>query len=329
MKLSDFDYHLPKELIAQYPLHERDSARLLVVDRSNGAIKHSTFKDIAQFLFKGDLLVLNDTKVLPCRLFGRRSTGGKVEILLLNRKQGGIFNCYMKPSRLRIDEKINFEDSEVFVKITGKNEVTFNTDDLSCIYRLGVMPLPPYIKRAAEDSDNIYYQTVYARNEGAVAAPTAGLHFTQGLIEEIRVKGVEFAHVTLHVGAGTFKPVKADDIKEHAMDAEYFEVPESAQEEISRCHSENKRVMAVGTTSLRALESCAKGVSSGYTDLFIYPGYKFKLVDCLMTNFHLPKTTLFMLVCAFAGEELAKKAYAEAIAEKYRFYSYGDAMLIL
>ena len=329
MKLSDFDYHLPKELIAQYPLHERDSARLLVVDRSNGAIKHSTFKDIAQFLFKGDLLVLNDTKVLPCRLFGRRSTGGKVEILLLNRKQGGIFNCYMKPSRLRIDEKINFEDSEVFVKITGKNEVTFNTDDLSCIYRLGVMPLPPYIKRAAEDSDNIYYQTVYARNEGAVAAPTAGLHFTQSLIDEIQVQGVGFAHITLHVGAGTFKPVKADDIKEHAMEAEYFEVPESAQEEISKCRSENKRVVAVGTTSLRALESCAKGASSGYTDLFIYPGYEFKLVDCLLTNFHLPKTTLFMLVCAFAGEKLAKKAYAEAIVEKYRFYSYGDAMLIL
>ncbi|MCX5705271.1 MAG: tRNA preQ1(34) S-adenosylmethionine ribosyltransferase-isomerase QueA [Candidatus Omnitrophica bacterium] len=329
MKLSNFDYHLPKELIAQYPLHERDSAQLLVMDRAKAAIKHSTFKDIAQYLCKGDLLVLNDTKVLSCRLFGRRSTGGKVEILLLNRKQGGVFNCYMKPSRLRIDEKINFGSSKVFAKITGKNEVVFNTDDLSSIYRIGVMPLPPYIKRAAEDSDNIYYQTVYAKKEGAVAAPTAGLHFTQGLIEEVRAKGVGFAHVTLHVGAGTFKPVKSDDIKEHAMEPEYFEVSESAQEEISKCRRENKRVVAVGTTSLRALESCAKGASSGYTDLFIYPGYKFKLADCLLTNFHLPKTTLFMLVCAFAGEKLAKKAYAEAIASKYRFYSYGDAMLIL
>ena len=338
MKLSDFDYHLPKELIAQYPLHERDSARLLVVDRAKAAIKHSTFKDIAQFLFKGDLLVLNDTKVLPCRLFGRRSTGGKVEILLLNRTQGGVFNCYMKPSRLRIDEKVNFEDSKVFVKITGKNEVTFNTDDLNSIYRLGVMPLPPYIKRAAEDSDNIYYQTVYARNEGAVAAPTAGLHFTQSLIEEIRAKKVEFAHVTLHVGAGTFKPVKIEDVTKHKMDPEYLEISKQAVELLRNAKERNNRVLAVGTTSLRALEAKAEFITNyqlpvadyrDSTDLFIYPGYKFKLVDCLLTNFHLPKTTLFMLVCAFAGEKLAKKAYAEAIAEKYRFYSYGDAMLIL
>lgn len=329
MKLSDFDYHLPKELIAQYPLPERDSARLLVVDRADSAVKHSIFKDISLYLNKGDILVLNDTKVLPCRLFGRRATGGKVEILLLNRKRGEAFNCYMKPGRLRLKEKVSFEGSKVLAEITGKNEVTFNTDDLSSIYSLGVMPLPPYIKRAAEDSDNIYYQTVYAKNEGAVAAPTAGLHFTQGLIEEIRAKGVGFAHVTLHVGAGTFKPVKVEDVLQHAMEPEYFEVPESAQEEISKCCREKKRVVAVGTTSLRALESCANGASSGYTDLFIYPGYEFKLADCLLTNFHLPKTTLFMLVCAFAGEKLAKNAYAEAIAEKYRFYSYGDAMLIL
>jgi S-adenosylmethionine:tRNA ribosyltransferase-isomerase len=329
MKLSDFDYHLPKELIAQYPLPQRDEARLLVLDRAKGTIQHSVFKDILYYLEKGDLLVLNDTKVLPCRLFGKRKTGGRVEIFLINHKSGSNFNAMIKPSRVKLKEKISFGGGKISAEVAGKNEVIFNTDDIDEIYRLGVMPLPHYIKREAEFSDNIYYQTVYARKEGAVASPTAGLHFTEELMEKMSKSGVDFSQVTLHVGPGTFKPVKSDDIAKHKIDPEYFEVSESAIESTGKAKKDNRRIVAVGTTSLRALESYASGLSSGFTDLFIYPGYRFKLVDCLLTNFHLPKTTLFMLVCAFAGEKLAKKAYREAIDKKYRFYSYGDAMLIL
>ena len=329
MKLSDFDYSLPKELIAQYPLQERESARLLVLNRGKGTIQHAVFKDILKYLLEGDLLVLNDTKVLPCRLFGKRATGGRVEIFLLSNKQGRSFNAMISPGRVKIGEKIIFNGGKISAQVLGKNEVVFNTDDDSAVYGLGVMPLPPYIKRPAEPADNINYQTVYASKEGEVASPTAGLHFSERLIEKLKSSGIDFAKITLHVGLGTFKPVKAEDVTDHKMEPEYFEVPKEAVDKIESSRKEKKRIIAVGTTSLRALESYAVGASKGFTDLFIYPGYKFKITDGLLTNFHLPKTTLFMLACAFAGERLAKKAYAEAIAEKYRFYSYGDAMLII
>ncbi len=329
MKLSDFDYCLPKELIAQYPLKERDSARLLVVDRKKSALEHRTFKEIADYLEAGDLLVLNDTKVLPSRLFGRRHSGGKVEILLLNRKEGLVFEAMIKPARVKTGERIIFNGGKTEGIISARNEVTFNLKEVSGVYALGVMPLPPYIKRLPEELDSVYYQTVYANIEGAIASPTAGLHFTEELLEKIRSRGIGVTSITLHVGAGTFKPVKAEDVTAHKMDPEYFKVSGQAAGVINEAQAKNKRVFAVGTTSLRALEAFSAGMKEGYTDLFIYPGYKFKSADCLLTNFHLPCTTLYMLVCAFCGKELAREAYREAIDKKYRFYSYGDAMLIL
>ncbi len=329
LKLSDFDYYLPKELIAQYPLLVRDAARLLVLNRKKQTIEHRLFHGILDYLNKNDLIVLNDTKVLPCRLIGKRSTGGRVEILLLNRKGGFNFNAMIKPSRLNLGEKIIFNGGETFAEVTSKNEVTFNVDNLDTIYNLGSMPLPPYIKRDSEDIDNIYYQTVYASREGAIASPTAGLHFTKEVLKIIEARGINFANITLHVGVGTFKPVKSEDIRQHKMESEYFRIPKDSIQAMEKTKQENARIIAVGTTSLRTLETFANGVAEGFTDLFVYPGYKFKLADCLLTNFHLPKTTLFMLVCAFAGEAFAKKAYQEAIDKKYRFYSYGDAMLIV
>ncbi len=329
MKLSDFDYTLPKELIAQYPLKERDAARMLVVNRRNSNIEHRIFKDIINYLRKDDLLVLNDTKVLPARIIGRRLTGGKVEILLLHRKEGLVFNALLRPLRLKKQEKIVFNGNNIHCEVTAKNEVTFQAPDIDAIYRLGVMPLPPYIKREPRDCDDIYYQTVYAREEGAVAAPTAGLHFTQELLDKICSLGINIAYITLHIGYATFRPVKVEDIARHKMEPEYFKIPDYTTELIKKTREGNGRVIAVGTTSLRALETYASGIKEGYMDLFIYPGYKFKAADCLLTNFHLPRTTLFMLVCAFAQDKLIKKAYQEAIARKYRFYSYGDAMLII
>lgn len=329
MKLSDFDYNLPKELIAQYPLKEREDAKLLVLDRKDSRIEHRVFKEIASYLKKDDLLVLNDTKVLACRIKGNRLSGGKVEVLLLNRKDGLTFEALIKPAKVRLDEKIIFNGASISGYRTGKNEFTFNAADIESVYSLGAMPLPPYIKREAEELDKIYYQTVYAKNEGAVASPTAGLHFTQGLLNKISISGVKIAYVTLHVGLGTFSPVKAEDITHHQMEKEYFEIPPESTDIIEGARSNNSRIFAVGTTSLRALETYAQGLKKGHTDLFIYPGYKFKMADCLLTNFHLPRTTLFMLVCAFAGEKLAKKAYQEAVDKKYRFYSYGDAMLVI
>jgi len=329
LKLWDFDYILPKELIAQYPLKKRDAARLLILDREKQTIEHRIFKDISDYLNKNDLIVLNDTKVLRCRLYGKRPTGGQVEILLLNHKGNLIFNAMISPSRVKIGEKIVFNGGKTFGLVSSKNEITFNVKDADTIYKLGTMPLPPYIKRYPEDLDNTYYQTVYADEEGAIASPTAGLHFSKQLIRKIKSDGINFAHLTLHVGIGTFKPVKTDDIRRHKMEPEYFKIPQDSIKAIENAKKENYRIIAVGTTSLRALETYANGVKEGYTDLFIYPGYKFKLVDCLLTNFHLPKTTLFMLICAFAGTPLIKKAYQEAIDQKYRFYSYGDAMLIV
>jgi S-adenosylmethionine:tRNA ribosyltransferase-isomerase len=339
MKLSNFDYELPKDLIAQYPLKERHKAKLLIVNRADGSIEHRLFEDILSYLDKNDLLVLNNTKVLACRLMGRKATGGKVEVLLTRRKTGSIFECLIQPSRTKTGEKIIFAEGKITGIISGRGEISFKLEDANAIYKFGQVPLPPYIKRELEDLDKIYYQTVYAEKEGAIASPTAGLHFTDELLKELAARGIDTAYLTLHVGLGTFKPVKSDDITEHKMEPEYFNLPKSSQEKIESARMNKKRIIAVGTTSLRALETYANGVKEGNTDLFIYPGYKFKIVNSLLTNFHLPKTTLFMLVCAFSaaggsasgggGVELMKKAYQEAVAQQYRFYSYGDAMLII
>jgi S-adenosylmethionine:tRNA ribosyltransferase-isomerase len=330
LKLSNFDYDLPKDLIAQYPLKERELAKLMVVRRSEKTIEDRVFKDITEYFKKGDLLVLNDTKVLTCRLMGHKFTGGKVEILLTKRKSGSTFEALIQPSRTKIGEKIFFDkDNKIAGIVTNRKEITFQPKDANIIYEIGQVPLPPYIKREPEELDKEYYQTVYADKLGAIASPTAGLHFTGELLKKIEAQGVNVAQITLHVGLGTFKPVISDDITEHEMEPEFFQVPKATQERIEEARKNKSRIIAVGTTSLRALEAYAAGAKEGHTNLFIYPGYKFKLVDCLLTNFHLPKTTLFMLVCAFGGEELMKKAYQEAVDKKYRFYSYGDAMLII
>jgi len=329
MKLSDFDYYLPKELIAQYPLKKRDTSRLLVLNRKNSKIEHRLFKDIIEYFKKDDLLVLNDTKVLPARLQGSRITGGKVTILLLNQKTNLTFNALIKPSRVKVGEKIIFDNGKINGVITSRREITFNAKDIDTIYNLGTMPLPPYIKREVEDLDDVYYQTVYAKNKGAIASPTAGLHFTQELLKKIKSQGVNFAYATLHVSYATFKPVKDDDITQHKMEPEYFRIPENAIGLLEKTRQIKGRIFAVGTTTCRTLETYALGKKEGYTDLFIYPGHKFKMLNCLITNFHLPRTTLFMLVCAFAGQKLIRKAYQGAIDRKYRFYSYGDAMLII
>lgn len=329
MKLSDFDYDLPRELIAQYPLRQRDSCRLMVVNRKDKSIQHRSFLDMGSYLEKGDLLVLNDTKVLPCRLKGRRKTGANVEVLLLHKLGGMSFEALLKPARLKVGERIDLDSGRLTAEITAKNEIKFFAGDIDEIYAYGMMPLPPYIKREPLDSDKLDYQTVYAANEGAVASPTAGLHFTSEIMNRLESQGINLAYLTLHVGVGTFKPVKCEDIISHRMEPEQFNIPEQALKLIEGARSNKKRILAVGTTSMRALETYALGKKAGDTDLFIYPGYEFKITDCLLTNFHLPKTTLFMLTCAFAGTGLIKQAYREAVDEKYRFYSYGDAMLIL
>lgn len=329
LKLSEFDYPLPKELIAQYPLKNREEARLLIVNRKTGQLGHGIFKDIRGFFEKNDLLVLNDTKVLHCRLMGKKLTGGKVEILLTRRINGTTFSCLIQPSRTKVGENIIFAQGKIKGAITKRGQISFKQSDADVIYNFGIVPLPPYIKRAPEDLDTIYYQTVYAKNEGALASPTAGLHFSQDSLESIQACGVNLAYLTLHVGLGTFRPVKCEEITEHKMEPEYFFVPDATMELLDKTKANEGRIIAVGTTSLRTLESYAGGRKEGNTDLFIYPGYKFKLVDCLLTNFHLPKTTLLMLVYAFGGRELMLKAYQEAVDKKYRFYSYGDAMLII
>lgn len=330
MKLSDFDYELPKELIAQYPLEDRSSCRLMVVDRADESIRELKFSRITDFLAKNDLLVLNNTKVLTCRLKGHRVTGGKVEVFLLSRKSGLTFEALLKPGRLKLQEKIVFQDKDISCFISGRNEVTFLDCDEEQVYNLGAIPLPPYIKREPDEMDKLYYQTVYASQKGSVASPTAGLHFTQGLLDALSAAGVDLGYITLHVGHATFKPVKCEDITQHPMSTERFSIPDETLRLINKCRENKGRICAVGTTSCRTLETYAgQGKTQGETSLFIYPGYKFRMVDRLLTNFHLPKTTLFMLVCAFCGEALAKKAYKKAVDDKFRFYSYGDAMLIL
>ncbi|MFZ2603367.1 MAG: tRNA preQ1(34) S-adenosylmethionine ribosyltransferase-isomerase QueA [Candidatus Omnitrophota bacterium] len=330
MQLTNFDFNLPKDLIAQYPLEERDAAKLIVIDRKKNSVEHRIFKDIKDYFSKGDTLILNDTKVLPCRFKGVRKTGGKVEVLLLSQEQQSLtFKALIKPNRLKQGETIIFNSGKLSAEIISRNKILFCAKDASSIYAYGQMPLPPYIKREPEVKDAVYYQTVYAKNEGAVASPTAGLHFTEKLINALESFGVNVSYVTLHVGLGTFKPVITEDIRNHRMDSEYYLIPQETIRSINDARLNKKRIIAVGTTSLRTLEAYASKAQEGFTDLFIYPGYKFKITDCLLTNFHLPRTTLFMLVCAFCGIELVKKAYQEAIDRKYRFYSYGDAMLIL
>lgn len=331
MKLADFDYHLPKELIAQYPLKQREAAKLLALTRSRGSIEHCrAFTNFPEYLKKGDLLVLNNTRVLPSWLTARRSSGGRVEILLLNHKQDMVFSALISGARVKSGEKIKIDGNGLLCEVRQKNEVAFDCREINEVYKLGRMPLPPYIKREPDEQDNVYYQTVYAQKDGSVASPTAGLHFSQGLLDGLREQGVNIAYVTLHVGLGTFKPVKSEDVAGHKMEMERFILPEETLRALEEARKKQGRVIAVGTTSCRVLETyAATGLREGETGLFIYPGYEFKSIDGLITNFHLPRTTLFMLTCAFGGEALVKKAYQEAIEQKYRFYSYGDAMLII
>ncbi|MDO8748727.1 MAG: tRNA preQ1(34) S-adenosylmethionine ribosyltransferase-isomerase QueA [Candidatus Omnitrophota bacterium] len=339
--LSDFDYSLPKELIAQEPLAKRDSSRLLVVDRQKKTIAQQLFKDLPKYLQEDDLLVLNNTKVVPARLLGfKKDTLGKVDALLVSRLSDNKFQVLLRPA-LRVNQEIVFNHGSVKARVIEPGILEFDQDvSAEILEKIGVMPLPPYIKRTPRLEDNQRYQTVYARNPGAIASPTAGLHFTAELIAKLKNKGVEIAYLSLHTGLGTFKPVKTEDIRTHKMEKEEFLIPQETLELLSQAQKNKQRIFAVGTTTTRALETTALqplaapavGEASslhGYADLFIYPGYNFKVVDCLLTNFHLPKTTLFMLVCALAGRDLIIRAYQEAIKQKYRFYSYGDAMLIL
>lgn len=342
MKLTDFDYHLPPDRIAQNPLQQRDGARLLVVDRETCTFHHTRFSQIGEYLPNDALLVLNDTKVIPARLIGRKSeTGGKIELLLIREKEPDIYEVLAKPRRsLQIGTQV------VFGNRTLTAEVLAKPDDGHCIVRfsydgefsailgdIGMMPLPPYIQRPPNAEDKVRYQSVYAATEGAIAAPTAGLHFTQELLEGLKNNGIEIAMLTLHVGPGTFQPVKVENIQTHKMHAEYIHLAETEVNRIRTAREAGRKIVAIGTTVVRSLETASMTGTvhpyRGYSELFIYPGHRFNAVDALVTNFHLPKSTLLMLVSAFAGKDLIQQAYQAALQHKYRFYSYGDAMLIL
>lgn len=340
MNKQDFYFDLPQELIAQEPLENRSSSRLLVLDKNTGKIEHKHFTDIIEYLNEGDCLVINDTKVIPARLIGtKKDTGTNVEILLLNRKSKDLWETIVKPGKkLKQGAIVEFGNGRLEAQIVdivneGNRIVEFKYDGIfeEVLNELGEMPLPPYIKTRLKDKNR--YQTVYAKNEGSAAAPTAGLHFTPDLIKQIKANGINIAHLTLHVGLGTFRPVKVDNILEHKMHSEFYILDEEQAKIINQTKRNKNRIISVGTTSTRTLESCAddKGfvkAQSGYTDIFIYPGYKFKIVDELITNFHLPESTLIMLVSALAGRENVLKAYDEAVKERYRFFSFGDAMFI-
>lgn len=339
MRTSDFYYDLPPELIAQTPLERRDGSRLLTLDRETGKTAHHHFYDLPCFLRPGDCLVLNDSRVLPARLLARRSTGGAVELLLLRDKGEGVWECLARPARkCRMETVLSFgEDAMTAVVVgegdEGKRLVKFQYEGifLEVLERLGKMPLPPYIKEELDDGER--YQTVYSRVTGSAAAPTAGLHFTEELLNRIEDKGVRLARVTLHVGLGTFRPVKAAEITEHHMHSEFCSLPAGTAEALNETRRSGGRIICVGTTSCRTLETFARedgsfAASSGWTDIFIYPGYRFKAMDALVTNFHLPESTLLMLVSAFAGRENVLRAYEMAVRERYRFFSFGDAMLI-
>lgn len=340
MKLSDFDYELPKELIAQTPIEKRDEARLMVLHRDNKTIEHKIFKDILDYLKPGDCLVRNNTKVIPARLYGvKEVTGANVEFLLLNRIEGDTWEVMVRPGKklmpgARVDFGNGLLKAEIIDKMDGGNrKVKFEYDGIfnEILDQIGLMPLPPYIKEKLEKKE--MYQTVYAKYEGSAAAPTAGLHFTEELLEQIKAKGVEIANVTLHVGIGTFRPVKEENIEDHDMHTEHYYIKEDDAEKINRTRKNGGRIIAVGTTSCRVLESVSddKGMVKpveGDTNIYIYPGYTFKCVDGLITNFHLPESTLVMLVSALAGREFILDSYKKAVEEKYRFFSFGDAMFI-
>lgn len=341
MKRQDFYYELPEELIAQDPLEERESSRLLVLDKRSGAISHRIFREITDYLNPGDCLVINDTKVIPARLIGEKEgTGARIELLLLKRREHNIWETLVRPGKkARPGTRISFGGGILIGEILeiaeeGNRLVRFYYDGIfeEILDRLGQMPLPPYITHQLKDKNR--YQTVYARHSGSAAAPTAGLHFTEGLLKTIEEKGVEIARVTLHVGLGTFRPVKAEEITEHHMHSEFYCIEKEAADKINKAKKDGCRVICVGTTSCRTIESAADEngylkAGSGWTDIFIYPGYEFKIMDCLITNFHLPESTLIMLVSALAGREEVLAAYREAVKERYRFFSFGDAMLVV
>ena len=341
MKTSDFYYDLPQELIAQDPLEDRSSSRLMHLSLKDGSIEHRHFTDVLDYLEEGDCLVINDTKVIPARLYGHKEeTGALIEILLLKRRENDIWECLVKPGKkARPGAKITFGNGILKGEIIdvvdeGNRLIQFHYEGIfeEILDQLGEMPLPPYITHKLKDKNR--YQTVYAKNEGSAAAPTAGLHFTKELLEKVKEKGVNIAHVTLHVGLGTFRPVKVDDVESHHMHSEFYMVEEDQAKLINDTKKAGKRVVAVGTTSCRTLESATgeDGIlkaGSGWTEIFIYPGYPFKMIDALITNFHLPESTLVMLVSALAGKENIMHAYEVAVQEKYRFFSFGDAMIII
>lgn len=339
MKKSDFYFDLPEELIAQTPLEKRDSSRLMCLDRVTGEVSHRVFTDLEELLRPGDCLVMNDSRVLPARLLGTRESGGAVEVLLLRDLGEGRWECLTRPGRkTKPGVKLSFGNGELTAEVEsvaegGNRIIRFNYEGifLEVLERLGKMPLPPYIKEELQDAER--YQTVYSRELGSAAAPTAGLHFTRELLDRISAKGVRECFITLHVGLGTFRPVKEDEIEDHDMHSEFCIVPEETARIINETKAAGGRVVCVGTTSCRTLESFANpdgtmDAKSGWTNIFIYPGYKFKCMDALVTNFHLPESTLVMLVSAFAGREHVLNAYAEAVRERYRFFSFGDAMFI-
>jgi S-adenosylmethionine:tRNA ribosyltransferase-isomerase len=340
LKVTDFDFYLPKELIAQHPLKQRDEARLMVLDKETGKVEHRVFKDIIDYLNPGDCLVLNDTRVLPARLIGKKEgTGGKMEILLLKRNGDDTWETLVKPGkRARVGDRFDFGDGELKAEISqikedGNRIVKFEYEGIfeEVLDRLGQMPLPPYIKEKLKDKE--MYQTVYSKEEGSAAAPTAGLHFTDDLLQKIEEKGVKLAFLTLHVGIGTFRPVKVENIEDHDMHSEYYRMSRKTADIINGARKNGHSVISVGTTSCRTLETIADEngevrEQSGWTDIFIYPGYKYKIVDKLITNFHLPQSTLIMLVSALCGRENILNAYQEAVKNRYRFFSFGDAMFI-
>ena len=340
MKLEEFDYNLPEELIAQVPIAKRDESRLMVLHRESKKVEHKTFKDIIDYLRPGDCLVRNNTKVIPARLYGKKETGANVEFVLLNQIEGDIWESIVRPgNKLKPGTKVEFGDGLLKATILdimdgGTRKVEFEYEGIfnEILDKIGLMPLPPYIHESLKEKDR--YQTVYAKYNGSAAAPTAGLHFTPELLKKIEEKGVKIANVTLHVGIGTFRPVKEENIEEHKMHTEHFYIKQEDVEKINETKKAGGRVIAVGTTSCRVLETIASEetglveATEGDTGIYIYPGYKFKCIDGLITNFHLPKSTLLMLVSALAGREFVLDAYNEAVKEKYRFFSFGDAMLI-
>ena len=339
MKVNEFNYDLPEELIAQFPYDKRDEARLMVLNKKDKKIEHKVFKNIIDYLNPGDCLVINNTKVIPARLYGKKETGAKVEFLLLKRIEGDTWEAMVRPgAKIKPGTKVTFGDgllkAEVLDVLEGGNrKVVFEYEGIfnEILDKIGLMPLPPYIKEKLEDKDK--YQTVYAKYDGSAAAPTAGLHFTEELLQKIKEKGIEIAKVTLHVGIGTFRPVKVENIEDHQMHSEHYYIKQEDAEKINKAKKEGHRVIAVGTTSCRVLESVADedGMmkeTEGDTSIFIYPGYNFKCIDSLVTNFHLPESTLIMLVSSLAGKDFIMKAYKEAVKEKYKFFSFGDAMII-